>query len=46
MKGWFREERGTLDSYMTRRVDDKAAVIDEIMGDPPVIKEIVGEWRR
>jgi len=31
---------------MTRRVDDKAAVIDEIMGDPPVIKEIVREWAK
>ena len=46
MNAWILEARGTLDSYMTRRVDDKAAVIDEIMGDPPVIKEIVGEWRR
>jgi len=45
VNAWILQARGTLDTYMTRRVDDKAAVIDEIMGDPPVIKEIVREWR-
>jgi len=46
VNAWILQARGTLDTYMTRRVDDKAAVIDEIMGDPPVIKEIVREWAK
>jgi SWI/SNF-related matrix-associated actin-dependent regulator 1 of chromatin subfamily A len=44
VNAWILQANGTIDHWMTRRVDSKADVINRSVGDPHLVKEIVDAW--